>query len=204
MAHKFFNTKKSGFTLIELLVVIAIISLLSSVVLASLTSARVKTRDTKRAAEVTQIRNAILAYQFQNGKFPTTTYVDPLSNDGWFCLGHGDGRDNGRCAAGSQSGTPNSLGDQSFDVMLAPYMSKIPDDPLNNTAKLGDTYYYNANFTDTSSYLAQGISFSNAATLHWGVESCTPTRQLCAGGAWGSWGAGQGNGCNYYCVLEVK
>ena len=42
---KLFSKNKSGFTLIELLVVVAIISLLSSVVFASLNGARAKARD---------------------------------------------------------------------------------------------------------------------------------------------------------------
>jgi len=48
-----------GFTLIELLVVIAIIGLLSSVVLVSLNSVRVRARDTKRVSEMKSMVNAI-------------------------------------------------------------------------------------------------------------------------------------------------
>lgn len=48
-----------GFTLIELLVVIAVIGLLSSVILASLNSARKKGRDTRRIEDLRQIGNEI-------------------------------------------------------------------------------------------------------------------------------------------------
>jgi len=53
---------RRGFTLIELLVVISIIGILSSVVLASLNSARAKSRDARRVADLSQIRLALELY----------------------------------------------------------------------------------------------------------------------------------------------
>lgn len=57
-----FKNKSKGFTLIELLVVIAIIGILASVVLASLNSARRKSRDARRLADVKQIQVALELY----------------------------------------------------------------------------------------------------------------------------------------------
>ena len=54
-----FKKNSKGFTLIELLVVIAIIGILSSVVLASLNSARKKSRDARRVADIGQIKLAL-------------------------------------------------------------------------------------------------------------------------------------------------
>src|SRR3989338_9061062 len=51
--------KSKGFTLIELLVVIAIIGILSSVVLASLNSARAKGRDSRRVSDLKQVANSV-------------------------------------------------------------------------------------------------------------------------------------------------
>lgn len=84
------NTKK-GFTLIELLVVIAIIGILSSVVLASLNSAREKSRDAKRVSDVKQIQLALELYFDAKGEYPDAlsklapAYIpqvpkDPLAN----------------------------------------------------------------------------------------------------------------------------
>ncbi len=62
----FFSLRKrsaiSGFTLIELLVVIAIIGVLASIVLASLNSARQKSRDARRIADVKQLQLALELY----------------------------------------------------------------------------------------------------------------------------------------------
>lgn len=70
-----------GFTLIELLVVIAIIGILSSVVLASLNTARAKSRDARRVADVKQIQLALeLWADDNNGEYPDT--IAQLVTDG--------------------------------------------------------------------------------------------------------------------------
>lgn len=65
------NNKQKGFTLIELLVVIAIIGILSSVVLASLNSARQKSRDARRVSDIKQLQLALELYFDSNGAYPT-------------------------------------------------------------------------------------------------------------------------------------
>ena len=71
--------KIKGFTLIELLVVISIIGLLSSVVLASLNTARAKSRDARRISDIRQIRNALELYKDSTGYYPTTLGALPWS-----------------------------------------------------------------------------------------------------------------------------
>jgi prepilin-type N-terminal cleavage/methylation domain-containing protein len=78
---------KRGFTLIELLVVIAIIGILSSVVLASLNSARQKSRDSRRVADVKQIQNALELYYDASSTYPAAlsslapTYISAVPTD---------------------------------------------------------------------------------------------------------------------------
>ncbi|PIR85247.1 hypothetical protein COU15_01765 [Candidatus Kaiserbacteria bacterium CG10_big_fil_rev_8_21_14_0_10_45_20] len=64
--------QKRGFTLIELLVVIAIIGVLSSVVLASLSSARTKARDAKRLSDMQQMRTALELYHISFSMYPAS------------------------------------------------------------------------------------------------------------------------------------
>lgn len=63
--------RKSGFTLIELLVVIAIIGLLSSILLASMTAARLKGQDSRRLSDSRQLKNAMELYYSSNGFYPS-------------------------------------------------------------------------------------------------------------------------------------
>ncbi len=77
---KFFKHRsQKGFTLIELLVVIAIIGILSSVVLASLNSARVKARDARRVADLKQIQVALELYYDANSHYPAATLSSALA-----------------------------------------------------------------------------------------------------------------------------
>lgn len=101
---------KRGFTLIELLVVIAIIGVLSSVVMASLNTARIKSRDAARISQLGQIRAALELYYLDYGYYPQ-------SGCGWDCNGY-------RYSYISTSW-------DAFRADLAPYMSQVPVDPTN-------------------------------------------------------------------------
>lgn len=83
---------KTGFTLIELLVVIAIIGILAAVVLVSLNSARAKSRDAKRLADVRQMQTALELYFNDCNSYPAGTILvldgEGLGN-GTNCVGGG-------------------------------------------------------------------------------------------------------------------
>jgi len=146
---KFFRNSKNGFTLIELLVVVAIIGLLSSVVLASLNSARAKGRDAKRASDVHQLKIAMEYYYDANGFYPYGPAGDNWGN------------------AISVLATP-----------LAPYIKQIADDPLSGQgwqyvrgAVADNSYGLWIYYEKTSARCGSGINFNLG---WWGVGVMCP------------------------------
>ncbi len=92
LRHGTLHSMRRGFTLIELLVVIAIISILSSVVLANLGTARQKGRDGKRVSDMKQIQLALELYYDNYSQYPLNgwaalntalagTYISVVPND---------------------------------------------------------------------------------------------------------------------------
>jgi len=69
-----------AFTLIELLVVIAIIGVLSSVVLASLNTARAKARDAKRVSDLHEIQLALEMYYNEHDAYPAQSSDTTVAN----------------------------------------------------------------------------------------------------------------------------
>ncbi len=70
MINRFKN--KKGFTLIELMIVITVIAILSAIALFAFTRVQRQARDAKRKAELKTIQTAIIAFNADNGVYPTT------------------------------------------------------------------------------------------------------------------------------------
>jgi prepilin-type N-terminal cleavage/methylation domain-containing protein len=86
---KYPKLSSRGFTRIELLVVIAIIGVLSSVVLASMNSARKKARDARAAQDLRSLMTALNFYYDDNGCYqpnivPSGAAWERTDNPGMF------------------------------------------------------------------------------------------------------------------------
>lgn len=103
-----------GFTLVELLVVIAIIGMLSTVAVVALSSARTKSRDAKRVADIKQIQTALELYFNDKGVYPAGAAI-ALGKDQTQLTGSG------------------------FATGATTYMGLIPRDPLMATGAAADT-----------------------------------------------------------------
>ncbi len=128
----FERQSNKGFTLIELLVVIAIIGILSSVVLASLNSARAKGRDATRISQLKEMQKALEIYFLDKGSYPSTS-------NNW----HGT---SANCAGGSAIASLNPL-------VTGGYISTIPEDPQPSGGNA--CYLYRSNGVDYM-FLAHG------------------------------------------------
>ncbi len=125
------NKNQQGFTLIELLVVIAIIGLLASVVLLALNSARQKSRDAKRVADIRQIQSGLELYFNDCNAYPATaalTGASPANNIG------GGKLMQGTASAGTCSG--GGFVTQATATVGSVYIQQLPfaPTPLDGTS----------------------------------------------------------------------
>lgn len=119
--------KRNGFTLIELLLVVALIGLISTLAFYSLTVARMRSRDTRRVNDISQLRNALDLYFGSKTTYPVTPGPIVLGSEATSAFS-----DAGFTAPGSQIGTI--------------YMAKVPA----NVQPGGIDYSYYSALSDGS------------------------------------------------------
>jgi prepilin-type N-terminal cleavage/methylation domain-containing protein len=123
--------KQHGFTLIELLVVIAIIAILASVIIASLNSTRVKSRNARRSTDVKSLVTA-----FQLGLNGSTSFPDSGSaGGGYVCV-----------SSSCTQGWSGYVASSTVDAVLLAGISQKPTDPIDGTRGYSG-YLYNSNYS---------------------------------------------------------
>lgn len=152
------KTFKKGFTLIELLVVIAIIGLLSSVVMTSLNTARIKSRDTRRKADIKQLE---IALEFNYDKYGSYTQPENLCSDtSYGAIG----------SCGGAGGTGNWDANSDLrDLVTDSFLSALPVDPVNNATY---QYQYEPWNAGEDGYTKAGQAYNLCATLEAGGSFC--------------------------------
>jgi prepilin-type N-terminal cleavage/methylation domain-containing protein len=167
----FYSKKQNrGFTLIELLVVIAIIGILSSVVLASLNSARGKARDAFRKTSMKQVQIALEFYYDKYGDYPPAPNWGNNSCELWY-------------------------GWSWFDVLQPlvdeKFMSSLPKDPLNVGTPKTFCYGYETLNSDHENLQCAGVQMSRYLyVLEFSAETQVnfPVRGPAPGGVGGNHG----------------
>ena len=163
-APKFNGFRQRGFTLIELLVVISIISLLASIVLASLSSARMKARDAARMLALEQIEKAFALYVTTNNNYPLANTTNKAATDysgGIVYVVNSYSNDEGASAGGYVRFWAD------LEQELAPYISKLPIDPINSIGGFGSGYFY--------FYEAYFDASGKPVPLYWDPATCNLT-----------------------------
>ncbi|MBU0750499.1 prepilin-type N-terminal cleavage/methylation domain-containing protein [Patescibacteria group bacterium] len=147
------DSSDRGFTLIELLVVIAIIGILSSVVLASLNTARQKGQTAAVEADLQSIRNAIYLLDLDTGRKP-------------------GGYDSSLCFSGNNPSDGNGLAVSHADAGLVAYNSskfpgwKGPYLPTGLKDPWGHEYYYDSLYSCSGG--ANDCTSGTASVIHSG------------------------------------
>lgn len=169
-----------GFTLIELLVVIAIISVLSSVVLASLNTAREKENDARRMSDIKQLANAF-ALTYSSTGYPNTGGVGRR-------LGT-----SGSCWGGA------TTGDAAINSAI---QQSIPTDPKSTRGK-GDRYIY-VGPDPVVAAQCSGASTPTGPRIFWVPEDTEPTSLAeCKNAHFHACRAAVSCGTGYYCAYQV-
>ncbi len=161
---------RRGFTLIELMVVISIISLLSSIVLASVKTVRMKARDARRKEDLHNIYTALHLYYDEKGYLPHTfNNSNDESLDGDSDCGTWDY---------SNDQENNGINDPWLKFLEPYFGGAVPRDPINEpcltntpqTPQPPPTLTYRYHCYDTENTLSLSAQMESPAATYWKAQ----------------------------------
>jgi len=137
------SSGRRGFSLIELLVVIAIIVILSGVIIANISSSRIKARDGRRVSDLAQLQLALEQYFDRCQVYPgmAGTSFSTYVNIDYVCQ-------------------------LDSSITLLNYISKLPTDPST-----GDNYYYATSANKTDYFLRAVLEDPNNPSIKDGLSA---------------------------------
>jgi len=124
------NTK-NGFTLIELLVVISIIGFMSSIVISTVNTARIKAEDSNTTQAVKQFKIAMELSRDENGVYPSAFPPGDIRNiENSYCIGENPNDGDNVCGHnGSQTENVNINNSISVYLQTFPIIQEIDVGP---------------------------------------------------------------------------
>lgn len=152
---------KKGFTLIELLVVISIIALLSTLGAVSLNSARQRSRDARRVADMKNLQTALELYYDINNRYPIEVAAVNLGTTGNQAL----------CSASSDAFVANTAACTTLSGNV--YMSLTTPASPGCSGGSGVNYIYQINATGAD-YTVNFCLENGAGAFAAGEHTLTP------------------------------
>lgn len=174
---KFLSNKKDGFTLIELLVVIGIIAILSAILYANFSQARMIARDKARLTSLKEMQLALELYKAQNGEYPAAGCS--ASESDFAGPGIITGGNFVSCTGNNEA---------NYIIGLVPeYIAELPQDPLfEDEPSRG--YYYRSDGTsykfmvldsvEVNTVGDEGHEFARCPSLSGGCGSATTIEEI--------------------------
>lgn len=145
------RTNNKGFTLIELLVVISVIGFITAASVLAFNSARIKTRDAKRLADLKQISKALELYYNDYNRYPLISHSTEY---GW----------RSECAVGGWFAAKNVIPN-----LVPNYLGSFPSDPAMKkyASKCCYLYFSSTNGKDYAilDYNCPEINYRNQPSL---------------------------------------
>ena len=180
MLNKQQNRQQTGFTIVELLIVIVVIAILAAISIVAYNGIQTRGRDAQRLSDVATVQKAMELFNTDQGRYPNPTAGGAATWDETWV------RQASCLTAGTYCGfTPTNYN---------PVVSKIPNDPLDNTSTYNDSdpdYFFAYEGSGQDNYLIR-------------VRLEDPNNSALTNDADGGWRSSTDGGCNdpWYCVKK--